>query len=443
MFRNSSFPSRFRAAVVVPALLLTTVACADDETVGPELSADVVAAATASPELSTLASLIASAGLTGALQGPGPFTVFAPVNSAFAALDAEVVAALTDSGNADLLAEVLSFHVVSGVSALSTDLTDGQTVTTLEGGTLTLGVSASGVTVNGTAVIEADIETENGVVHLIDGVLMPEVDLVDKAILTPDVSTLVAAVVAGDLVSTLRGDGPFTVFAPINAAFEALGTDRLDVLLDPANQALLQKLLTYHVVSGDIRAADLTDGAMVATVEGTEVSIDLSGATPRVNGADIIATDIVVENGVIHLIDGVLTENTDLVDVATINGFSTLVSLVAEAGLVATLRSDNNGDGFTVFAPTDEAFAALSAVPSGQDLVDVLTYHVVGATVGSGDLSDGMVVTTVEGSTFTVNISGSTVTITDGSGNTVGVVLTDVPASNGVVHVIDGVILPN
>jgi len=123
---------------------------------------------------------------------------------------------------------------------------------------------------------------------------------------------------------------------------------------------------------------DLTDGAMVTTVEGTDVTIDLSGATPRVNGANIIATDIVVGNGVIHLIDAVLTENADLVDVAMINGFSTLVDLVDEAGLVPTLRGDNGGAGFTVFAPTDAAFAALSAVPTGQALVDVLTYHVVG-----------------------------------------------------------------
>lgn len=138
-----------------------------------------------------------------------------------------------------------------------------------------------------------------------------------------------------------------------------------------------------------------------------------------------------------------LTENADIVDVAVLNGFDTLVDLVVEADLVTTLRSDNGGDGFTVFAPTDEAFAELAAVPTGQALVDVLTYHVVGATVGSADLSDGQIVTTVEGSTFTVNIDGSTVTITDGSGATVGVVLTDVPAANGVVHVIDGVLLPS
>jgi transforming growth factor-beta-induced protein len=278
-------------------------------------------------------------------------------------------------------------------------------------------------------------------------VLTESLDIVERAIVTEQTETLTAAVVAGDLVTTLQGDGPFTVFAPINEAFAALGTERLDVLLDPANQALLQKVLTYHVVPGDVRLADvvaLGDGASVATVEGTEVTFDLSDPQdPRVNGASIIATDIVTENGVIHLIDGVLTENLDIVDQAVVNGFSTLVSLVAQQELVDVLRGDNMGAGYTVFAPTNAAFEALAAVPEGDALTQVLLYHVVGATVFAGDLTDGQIVTTANaaGDTFTVNI-GEGVTITDGAGTTVNVVLTDVEASNGVIHVVDAVLLP-
>ena len=404
-------------------------------------NADIVDVATLNG-FTTLTAAVGAADLVGPLRGDGPFTVFAPTNAAFDALGADVIAALLEAGNVDLLSGILGFHVVPGVAAFSGDLTDGQMVTTLAGEQLTIGVGGGGVTVNGVSVVLADVPASNGVVHVIDGVLVPSVDIVERAILTAQTQTLVAAVGAGDLVTTLKGAGPFTVFAPVNEAFEALGTDKLEVLLAPENQALLQKLLTYHVIAGDVRAADLVDGGTAMTVEGTEVMFDLSGPTPMVNGANIIATDIVTENGVIHLIDGVLTENADIVDVATLNGFETLVALVAQANLVATLRSDNGGDGFTVFAPTDDAFGALASVPSGQDLIDVLTYHVVGATVGSGALTDGQIVTTVEGSTFTVNITGSSVSITDGSGNTVNVVLTDVPAANGVVHVIDGVLLP-
>ena len=433
---------QFLSGALLPIFLLSAAACGDDDPTAPEPSGDLAEVAAAEPQLTTLVDVLTAAGLVDDLQGDGPFTVFAPVNSAFAALDSDVLDGIT--GNADLLAEVLTYHVVAGVAARSSDLSDGQTVTTLEGGTLTIGVSGSSVTVNGVNVVTADVEADNGVVHLIDGVLFPQVDIVETAIITPETQTLAAAVAAGDLTTTLQGPGPFTVFAPVDAAFEALGTDKLDVLLDPANIDLLQKILTYHVIADDVRAGDLSDGLTAATVEGTEVTFDLTDpADPKVNGVSIIATDIEVENGVIHLIDGVLTDNADLVDVALLNGFPTLVDLAVEAGLEATLRDGNGGDGWTVFAPTEAAFGALSAVPTGAELVTVLTYHVVSGTVGSGDLSDGQVVTTVEGSTFTVNISGSDVTITDGAGSTVNVVVTDVPAANGVVHVIDGVILPS
>jgi uncharacterized surface protein with fasciclin (FAS1) repeats len=408
----------------------------------PEL--DVVEKATITDGVGTLAAAVAAGDLVSTLQGAGPFTVFAPVDAAFAALGDYTLDALLDPANQAILQEILTYHVIPS-DIRAADLTDGAMVTTFEGRDVTIDLSDPTMPmVNGANIIATDIVVENGVIHLIDAVLVPELDIVEKATITEQTGTLTAAVVAGDLVGTLQGSGPFTVFAPINAAFEALGTDRLDVLLDPANQALLQKVLTYHVITGDIRAASLTDGQMVATVEGTEVMIDLSDPTmPKVNGANIIATDIVVENGVIHLIDGVLTENLDIVDQALTNGFPTLVDLVGTAGLEATLRGDNAGLGYTVFAPTEAAFAALSSVPTGQALVDVLTYHVVAATVGSGDLSDGQVVTTVEGSTFTVNISGDDVSITDGAGSTVNVILTDVAASNGVIHVIDGVILPS
>jgi len=428
---------------LLTGLVVAVAGCDDNDPVAPAPTDDIVDIVVSTANVSTLESAVLAADLGSALQADGPFTVFAPRNEAFDALGADVIEALLDAGNVDLLTKILTFHVVPGVAAMSSDLSDGQTVTTLQGGSLTIGVSGGTVTVNGATVLTADIEATNGVIHIIDAVLVPELDVVEMATLTAETQTLVAAVAAGGLVSTLQGAGPFTVFAPVNSAFAALGPDKLDVLLDPANIGLLQKILTYHVIAGDIRAADLTDGATVATVEGSEVTIDLSGATPKVNGASIIATDIVVENGVIHLIDGVLTENADLVDVALLNGFPTLVGLAVTAGLEPTLRSDNGGAGFTVFAPTEAAFAALSSVPSGQALIDVLTYHVVSGTVLSGALSDGLVVNTVQGNTFTVNIDGASVTITDQAGNTVGVVLTDVPASNGVVHVIDGVILPS
>ena len=406
-------------------------------------SMDIVQRASVTGETATLVDAVVAGDLVETLQGPGPFTVFAPINAAFEALGTTTILELLDPANQAILQDVLTYHVIPG-KVMAGDLTDGAMVETVEGGDVTIDLSDPTMPmVNGANIIATDIVTENGVIHLIDGVLTESMDIVQRAIVTEETATLVDAVVAGDLVSTLQGPGPFTVFAPINAAFEALGTDQLDVLLDPANLALLQKVLTYHVIPGKVMAGDLTDGATVATVEGSNVAIDLSDpAMPMVNGANIIATDIVTENGVIHLIDGVLTENLNLVDVAVVNGFSTLVDLVAQQGLAGALSAPDAG--LTVFAPTNEAFAALSAVPSGQALTDVLTYHVLDSEVASGDLSDGLQVTNtlLAGGAFTVNISGSDVTITDGAGNTVNVIITDVPASNGIIHVIDAVLIP-
>ena len=414
-----------------------------DEVILPDFN--IVETASITEGFSTLVAAVAAGDLVSTLSDEaGSFTVFAPTNDAFAALGG-TVEALLETDNQSILVDVLTYHVL-GSEVASSALTDGLTTATVETGDVTFtadAMSPSGFKINGANITAVDIQTSNGVIHVIDAVLTESMDVVQRAIVTDETATLVDAVVAGDLVSTLEGPGPFTVFAPINAAFEALGTDQLDVLLDPANVALLQKVLTYHVISGEIFAADLADGATVTTVEGSDVTIDLSDPTmPMVNGANIIATDIVTENGVIHLIDGVLTENLNLVDVAVVNGFSTLVDLVAQQGLDGALSAPDAG--LTVFAPTNEAFAALSTVPSGQALTDVLTYHVLDSEVASGDLSDGLQVTNtlLAGGAFTVNISGSDVTITDGSGNTVNVIITDVPASNGIIHVIDAVLIP-
>lgn len=430
-------------AFLVPTLVLGGAACSDESgPAGPENTADIIDIANSTTQVATLAAAVDAAGLEEALRGPGPFTVFAPVNAAFTALGEGVVANLLDPVNADLLETILTYHVVPGAAVEAGRLSDGEALRTLQGDDLVVGLAGGALTVNGASVVTADIQATNGIIHLIDGVLLPELDIVETAVVTPTTQTLATAIGAADLTSVLGGLGPFTVFAPVDEAFEALGTERLDVLLDPANWPLLQKVLTYHVVYGDVRAADLADGLRLETVEGSEITFDLTGATPTVNGANIVATDIGAENGVIHLIDGVLTDNLDLVDQATVNGFSTLVGAVQGAGLEETLRGDNAGSGFTVFAPTNEAFQALASLPSGDALVDVLTYHVVGAKVLSTDLSDGQVVTTVQGGQLSVSITADGVTVTDASGQTIAVLLTDVPAANGVIHVIDGVMLP-
>merc|ERR1712085_121937 len=193
------------------------------------------------------------------LSSPGPFTVFAPTNDAFAALPAGTLDSLLKPENKATLVDILTYHVVGAV-ALSTDLSDGQVIDTVEGKSVTVHIG-DGVKINDANVVMADVMATNGVVHVIDGVLLPPangptMNIVELAQSVDTLSTLVAAVVAGDLVTTLSSPGPFTVFAPTNDAFAALPAGTLD------------DILTYHVVGAVALSTDLSDGQVIDTVEG-------------------------------------------------------------------------------------------------------------------------------------------------------------------------------
>ena len=266
-------------------------------------------------------------------------------------------------------------------------------------------------------------------------------------------SILAEAVVAADLADTLSGPGPFTVFAPTNAAFATLLTE-LGVTKDEllANKPLLTAVLQYHVLSGAVRKADVPLGKAISPLAGGIFKIDSVGSElvitdGRNRSSTIVQTDIPAANGVLHVIDTViLPADKTIVETAIATpAFSILVDAVVAAGLVDTL----SGPGpFTVFAPTDDAFAALLTelgVTRDELLADtalltqLLTYHVVPGRVLKADVPVGVAITTVQGETFTVN--GSLV-ITDQQDRTANITATDVLASNGVIHVIDTVILP-
>jgi uncharacterized surface protein with fasciclin (FAS1) repeats len=291
---------RASALLLLPAVTLAFGAC-DDDPVAQDRD-DIVDVAASTAALSTLVTALQTAELDATLAGPGPFTVFAPTNAAFGTLSAGSLDLLLEADNRAILVDLLGYHVVAG-EIEAADLTDGQTLTTVEGGTLEVSVAGGEVRVNGVLVSTADVGASNGVVHLIDGVLTQTLDVVQRASIEPALSTLVTAVVAADLAGALSGPGPFTVFAPIDDAFAALPAGALDDLLD--DQAALTDVLTYHVVGAEVFAGDLVDDSSVGTLQGSNVTIDLTGGA-FVNGATIIATDIVVSNGVVHLIDEVL-----------------------------------------------------------------------------------------------------------------------------------------
>lgn len=265
---------------------------------------------------------------------------------------------------------------------------------------------------------------------------------------TADLSTLTAALQAADLVDALNGPGPFTVFAPVNSAFDDLGADVVSRLLESGNADILNKVLTYHVVPGRITAADISDGQMATTLQGDRVEFDVDGSSVTIDGVSIIQTDILAGNGIVHLIDGVLTTPLDIVDTATIQGFDNLVAAVAAANLVDALRGEGP---LTVFAPTNQAFEdaaaalnlTLAEVLALENLDDILLYHVVNGAVPSTALSEGQVVTTLNGATFTVKLDGGPAIDTDGDGtNDASISQTDITVKNGIIHVLDAVLLP-
>ena len=235
--------------------------------------------------------------------------------------------------------------------------------------------------------------------------------------------TLVDAVIQAGLLETLQGDGPFTVFAPTDAAFEAAGVDLSTYTTDEDNQTLAS-ILTYHVVAGSVAAADVTDGMTAATVNGANLSFGVADGVVTVNNAKVTTADVIASNGIIHVIDAVLLPPADepagptlnIPETAQSTGVHTsLVAALSHAGLVETLQGDGP---FTVFAPTDEAFTAagidLSAFDTAEEnetLSDILLYHVLAGAVPSSDVTDGLTVSMINGdnASFTVTADGVTI----------------------------------
>ncbi len=279
------------------------------------MSQDVVTNVVRTPGLSTLGAAVQAAGLVDTLKGTGPFTVFAPTNRAFNALPAGTVANLLKPENKKQLTDILTYHVVPGIYT-SDDIKDGMTLTTVQGATLLFTIRNGQVFINGKATVVApDVITSNGVIHVIGSVLLPPAqpvaqapakDIIDTAVSVPAFSTLVTAVQTAGLVDTLKGTGPFTVFAPDNAAFNALPEGTVANLLKPENKATLTGILTYHVVPGLLKASDLKNGQVLTTVAGKTLTVTIANGQVLINGIRVATPDVLTSNGVVHGIAGVL-----------------------------------------------------------------------------------------------------------------------------------------
>ncbi|MHC5012026.1 MAG: fasciclin domain-containing protein, partial [Planctomycetota bacterium] len=255
---------------------------------------DIVDTAIAAGSFNTLVQAVQAAGLVDTLKGEGPFTVFAPTDEAFAKVPAETLNALLQ--DKEMLTQVLTYHVLAG-SVPASKVTGLNWAETVQGQSARIQVQDGVVTVDGAKLIATDIETSNGIIHVIDTVILPRKDIVDTAVAAGSFETLVTAVKAADLVDTLKGEGPFTVFAPADSAFAKLPAGTVAGLLENVPQ--LQAILTYHVVPGRILASDIVQGdTSVKTVNGQTVAIHKArDGSVRVNGARVVSADIIAGNG--------------------------------------------------------------------------------------------------------------------------------------------------
>lgn len=440
--------ARSASPFIIPCLSLGLAACGDDD--GPTVDAgtpdmgvpdmgtglsDLVT--TAEQEgLSALVSAAGTAELDGTLATGGPFTVFAPTDSAFAALGD---ATPTDPG---LLANVLLHHVVSGELGSAEVLASVDGIETLAGTRLPVDASASPATVGGAPLSGMlDVKADNGLIHVIDAVMLPPT-IAEAVAANEQLSTLeTAAGAASEAVrNTLAGPDPITVFAPVNAAFDGIDLDAL-------TQEQIDGILDYHVTAGQTLAGDLADGQTLTMANGEPVTVNVSGDSVTltdISGAtvQVIATDIRLLNGTVHLIDGVLSSepamDATIADVAEEAGLTSLLQAASAAGLADALAAD--GD-LTVFAPTNAAFTALgNGAPTDPGLLaNVLLNHIVGSRNDSSAVLAAESFTTLANTRIGVDDQASPPTI---GGAPLSLGNLDNQASNGIVHLIDQVIVP-
>ena len=378
------------------------------------------------------------------MNGAGPFTVFAPTDAAFAALPSGTVETLLQDPQG-LLTNILLNHV-AGANVLSSGLTNGQSIVTLNSGkTVKVTINNDGVFIDDAKVTVADIRTDNGVVHVIDAVLLPPNTVVDVIIGSADHNTLEAAVGAAGLVNTLNGAGPFTVFAPTDAAFAALPAGTVEALLADPQGALTQVLL-YHATSETVTSDDIiefySDFPYLQMLNEKTVTFKVTNEGVFINNAKVTVADIETDNGIVHVIDAILiAPDSTIIDVVRNSSSHTILeTLLDEAEFSLPLEGFGP---FTLFAPTD---AAISALPGEliQQLLndpglleDVLAYHVAGGQALSTNLSNEQVIRTLLDKNIKVTINNGDVFINDAK-----VIVADIITDNGVVHVIDAVLLP-
>jgi uncharacterized surface protein with fasciclin (FAS1) repeats len=396
-------------------------------------------------------------------------TLFAPNNDAFASLMATPgFPPAISMINPDLIKSVLLYHAASQAFTKN-DLKAGTTITTLEGEKITInddGTLKTGATNPNIEIDKADIKATNGIIQITKSVLIPPSvgatltpllgTVAGTLMLGADFSTLANAIKKADssvptglssLISLFSGSSPITFFAPPNQVFVQSGLNVEDY---PAS--FWRAIILYHAISGTKTVAQLTDRSY-ASLMGEKIYITKTDLASYVNGFPIAVPDAApASNGIVHVLAGFLIPGAalggDVVGVASMQGFDSLVVALDLAGLTSTLKGTNT---YTVFAPPNEAFAGLlqhlgltklNQIPL-TTLQAILSYHIISGYNFSSDFTDGTSYTTLAGIGIKANVNAQGLSFTDGTGTAVPVVYPDLKATNGVLHIIGGVLQPN
>lgn len=456
-------PGKILKSLPIIAFTLTLMACGGDDNDKTTEPLTVFDIANTNSDFDTLSELLKTTGLDETLDDPNrSFTVFAPTDAAFAALGQETLDAL--AADPDSLTDILLYHVLTNeVNSANAIAAAGTSVATANGDSINLSLNGSTLMVNSASVTSTDIHADNGVIHIIDEVLIPPessdtatLNIVETATAAGNFTTLIAALEATQLDALLANpDRKFTVFAPTDTAFAELGQDTINALL--ADTETLANILQYHVIadnevqSNAAIAAANSNNPEIAMANEKASGLSVVDGTLYINTSTVTGADIMASNGVIHVIDKVIMPPEDVgapsQTIAEIAGSSsdltTLVSALQAANLVSTLA--NESETFTVFAPTDAAFASipentLNAILADADLLqNLLLQHVVrDAAVDSVSAYtlNGKSATTASGAEIPVAIVDGQLSIGEAVISTY-----DIYATNGVIHIIDSVIV--
>lgn len=473
---NNMNIKRINNIIITLVFSLVITACSDDddnmtttpvvEQPAPPVVTTIVDAAVANGSFTTLVAALQATGLDTTLADTNAsFTVFAPTDDAFALLGEDTINSLL--ADTDTLSSILTYHVLgSEVDASAAIAAAGSKVLTVNGAELGLSLDGDNLLINTATVVTTDISTDNGIIHVIDAVLMPPtanseptMNIVETAVAAGNFTTLVSALQQAGLDSVLADETTnFTVFAPTDEAFAMIDSNLLDGIL--ADSTALSAILLQHVVSDasiDSVTAYTLNGQNATTASTATIPVSINSTSDMLTfgGANVVTKDIYTNNGVIHVIDMVVVADVALPqpiltvkDVAEANGsFTTLTAALKATGLDAVL--DDTTTDFTVFAPTDEAFALLGTdtinalLEDPETLSNILLYHVVS---GAEVLQDAAV-TIAQSSDNKVSMANQQMTALSYQNSSLfinksAVSTPNVMADNGVIHVIDQVVLP-